>query len=144
MQGYLDWEQYAKEPSEYTAHRVHHQSMGASVKALSQAHVLLAADVVYDVKVVSLLARAVRRFLTSHDKVAIFATTLRNRDTFDAFENELLDQGILCKYIEREILERVPYVFPVYHVQPRSDIRISFMRLSKDKSVEAISSSVDE
>jgi hypothetical protein len=112
--------------------------METSVKALSQAHVLLAADVIYDVEVIASLARAVRRFLTSDDdKVAIFATTLRNRATFDAFENELLDQGILCKYIEGEILESVPYIFPVYHVQPRSDIRISFMQLSKEKSVDA-------
>lgn len=130
MQGYLDWEQYAKDPSEY---RAHHQSMKRSVEALSQAHVLLAADVIYDVEVITSLAWAIRQFLTSHDKVAIFATTLRNRATFDAFENELLDQGISCKYIEREILEKVPYIFPLYHVQPRSDIRISFMRLSKDK-----------
>lgn len=132
MQGYLDWEQYAKEPSEYKAHCIHQKSMETSVKALSRAHVLLAADVIYDVEVIASLARAVRRFLTSDDKVAIFATTLRNRATFDAFENELLDQGILCKYVEREILERVPYIFPVYHVQPRSDIRIGFMRLSKE------------
>lgn len=137
MQGYLDWENYAKGLSGCSAH---HHSMETTVKALSQAHVLLAADIVYDVKVIPSLARALRRFLTSHDKVAIFATTLRNRATFDAFENELLDQGILCKYVEREVLERVPYIFPVYHLQPRSDIHISFMRLSKDKSVDTISS----
>ena len=64
------------------------------------------------------------------EKVAIFATTLRNKETFDAFELHLSDQGIECEYVESEILESMPYIFPVYNVQPRSDVRICLMRLS--------------
>jgi hypothetical protein len=135
-QGYLDWEQYAKisNPSEHITRPVRREPMETSVKALTRAHVLLAADVIYDVQSIPCLVRTVRRFLRAREKIAIFATTMRNRASFDAFGKELLDQGISCNYVESEILERVPYIFPVYHVQPRSDVRICFMRGCQKKT----------
>lgn len=110
--------------------------MEVSAKALSQAQVLLAADVAYDVQVIPCLAKTVRRFLSSgeSDKVAIFATTLRNRATFNTFEQQLLKEGIECDFVDNESLEAMPYIFPIYNVQPRSDVRICFMRLSNGES----------
>jgi len=110
--------------------------MKASETALSQAQVLFAADVAYDIAVIPYLAQTVHRFLSfgDSDKVAIFATTLRNRTTFDAFEQHLYERGIACDYVESETLENMPYIFPVYNVQPRTDVRICFMRLRNENS----------
>lgn len=132
IQGYLDWEEYGCESeSPPTNNDSPSQSAQNSTDALSRAQILLAADVVYDFSVIPCLSRTVRRFLSSDpkEKVAIFATTIRNKRTFTEFEQCLLENGIICNYVESDSLERVPFVFPVYHVQPRSDVRICFMRL---------------
>ena len=110
-----------------------HGLIDASAAILSQAQVLLAADVVYDVQVIPCLVQTVRGVLSDggNGKVSIFATTLRNKETFNIFEKHLSQQGIECDFVRRETLESIPYTFPVYNVQPRSDIRICFMRLSE-------------
>mmetsp|Transcript_18767 Transcript_18767/g.33965 ORF Transcript_18767/g.33965 Transcript_18767/m.33965 type:complete len:100 (+) Transcript_18767:884-1183(+) len=99
---------------------------------MSEAQVLLGADIVYDVPVIPCLAQTIKGFLSTkeEEKIAIFATTLRKKDTFDAFELQMMKQGIECEYVESEMLESMPYTFPVYNVQPRSDVRICFMRAS--------------
>lgn len=128
----MDWEQYVEDENQ----GVWDEVMEASDAALVDAQVLLAADVAYDIQGIPSLVRTVRHFLSSgeREKVAIFATTLRNRKTFDAFEQHLFDQDISCDYVESEALESMQYVFPVYNVQPRSDVRICFMRLSSEVS----------
>lgn len=136
MQGYLDWEEYAAQWTLSTPDAESETEQASSNDALSNAQVLLAADVVYDMAMIPCLAQTVYRFLTSGEgttKVAIFATTLRNKKTFTAFEQHLGDHRIECDYVDSDILESMPYIFPVYNVQPRSDVRICFMRLAKGK-----------
>lgn len=89
---------------------------------------LLAADVVYDAYSVPMLGILVGRFLSGgRDRRAIFATTLRNRKTFDLFEAELLKHKIKCQYEETCTIANLPNFFPIYHVQPRTDTRICTM-----------------
>jgi predicted nicotinamide N-methyase len=96
---------------------------------LGSADLLIAADVVYAREVIPDLVTTVRKFLSSgSSKVALFATTHRNRQTFELFEQELERKGIICKYTSHSTLG---YVFPCYFNQPRSDVRICTMRLSE-------------
>ncbi len=96
---------------------------------LESADLLIAADVVYAVECIPDLVTTVRKFLSSgSSKVALFATTHRNRQTFELFEQELERKGIICQYTSHTTLE---YVFPCYFNQPRSDVRICTMRLSE-------------
>jgi hypothetical protein len=96
------------------------------------ATVLMAADVVYDVAAIPALVRMVHCFLrVKSQRRAIFATTLRNQDTFSLFETYLLqDDGVICDY--HETVDELPQTFPVYFVQRRHDIRICSMRLSTE------------
>ncbi len=101
---------------------------------LKSADLLIAADVVYARDVLPDLVTTVRKFLSSgsssspNDKVALFATTHRNRQTFELFEQELERKGIICQYKSHTTME---CVFPCYFNQPRSDVRICTMRLSE-------------
>ncbi|KAL7434884.1 hypothetical protein ACHAXM_004316 [Skeletonema potamos] len=96
------------------------------------ADVLIAADVVYTVEKIPDLVATVSKFLSSGNstnaKVALFATTFRNRFTFALFELELEKNRIKCDYKSQD---KVPYVFPCYFNQPRSDVRICTMTLSE-------------
>ncbi|KAL7449567.1 hypothetical protein ACHAWC_001623 [Mediolabrus comicus] len=100
---------------------------------LGSADLLIAADVVYSRECLPDLVTTVRKFLSSssssstNDKVALFATTHRNRQTFELFELELERKGIICQYTSHTM----EYVFPCYFNQPRSDVRICTMRLSE-------------
>jgi hypothetical protein len=98
------------------------------------AEVLVAADVAYDIDLNTALSKSVYRFLSGgEDRVAIFAMTLRNQYTFESFECDLKRLGIQCKYEDKEIVDNLPKIFPVYHVQPRSDVRIIKMSLTADE-----------
>jgi hypothetical protein len=104
--------------------------MDSTFQFFQIADVLLAADVVYDVDSVPILGTLVERFLSSgRGRNAIFATTLRNRKTFELFEAELLQHKITCRYEDTSTIARLPNFFPIYHVQPRGDIRICIMTL---------------
>lgn len=106
---------------------------------LESADLLIAADVVYSRDCIPDLVTTVREFLSSssssssssspNDKVALFATTHRNRQTFQLFETELKEKGIVCQYTLQTTME---YVFPCYFNQPRSDVRICTMKLSEE------------
>lgn len=110
-----------------------------SIQALSNADVILAADVVYDVHCLPDLVSTVCKFLSSpwettngnqngKEKLVIFATTFRNQTTFGLFEKELDKKGIICDYLS---MEDVPFVFPCYFRQPRSDVRLCTMKLKR-------------
>ncbi len=111
-----------------------HQSYQNSFTIASNADVLIAADVVYDRSVIPQLVQVVKSLLTSSssssknksEKVAIFATTFRNADTFALFENELekCDDDICCDYVDSDGIDKLPNIFPCYHQQPRSHVRI--------------------
>ena len=94
----------------------------------NSADVLIAADVVYTVECVPDLVATVSAFLSSgRARVALFATTYRNRSTFALFERELEKKRILCDYKSQEDM---PHVFPCYFNQPRSDVRICTMTIN--------------
>jgi len=94
------------------------------------ADVLIAADVVYTVECIPDLVATVSKFLSSGSStnVALFATTYRNRSTFALFETELEKKRIICDYKSQD---KMPYMFPCYFNQPRSDVRICTMTLSE-------------
>lgn len=101
---------------------------------MHDAEVLVAADVAYDIDLNTALSKSVYRFLSGgEDRVAIFAMTLRNQYTFESFECDLKRLGIQCKYEDKEIMDNLPKIFPVYHVQPRSDVRIIKMSLTANE-----------
>lgn len=141
--GYLEWDAYAfaDDPGEDIGgidnNRVIETQADSSV-ALTNAHVLLAADVAYDIEVLPSLAKVVRRFLASGpSKLAIIATTLRNKKTFDALESELKKNGISCDYVKTSDMLELPHIFPCYYlVQPRTDVRICLMTVATEKTNE--------
>ena len=101
----------------------------ASIKAISKADVLLAADVVYDVDFIPDLVSTVSKFLNQagNERIAIFATTYRNEKTFSIFERQLEKHQIVCVY--EHSLEHLPNIFPCYWNQSRSDVRVCTMRM---------------
>ncbi len=84
--GYLDWNAYGDESNQRPeAILPLDDRMLTSCKALSEADVLLAADVAYDSSVIGCLAKTVRTFLTVDSsggpKQVLFAKNLRNKQT---------------------------------------------------------------
>uniref|UniRef100_A0A7S1D5U4 Calmodulin-lysine N-methyltransferase n=1 Tax=Cyclophora tenuis TaxID=216820 RepID=A0A7S1D5U4_CYCTE len=95
------------------------------------ADVLLAADVVYDVSATKSLAKTVWRFLQDGtNRIAIFATTVRNRNTFHAFEEALNELGISKSYETQDNLASVPRFLPAFHLHPRSGMRVCSFTIS--------------
>jgi len=95
-----------------------------------RAQVLIAADVVYDRAVIPPLVSSVGRLLSeSSERIAIFATTYRNEETFALFEAELNQAGIKCNYAPRGTTEKMNYIFPCYVDSPREDVRICIMTM---------------
>ncbi len=127
---YLEWNSFAngQDPVLCSGSRFS-STHGESVSSLFNAEVLLAADVCYLVDVIPSLVQTVKLFLQEQPddekhKCAYFATTLRNKKTFDVFVEHLLKNGIFCKFLDQDKVEQLPNIFPSYYVQPRSDIRI--------------------
>ena len=93
----------------------------------------MAADVVYDTGAIGVLADTVRRFLSDkRGRTAVFATSVRNRATFDTFEEALEKRGVGRRYESEDTLGRIPQVFPIYHLHPRNGIRVCTMTLTTD------------
>lgn len=90
---------------------------------------MIAADVVYAVECIPDLVLTVEKFLSdgNEKKIALFATTHRNKNTFSLFEKELEKRHIICDYKSQDGL---PFIFPCYFNQPRSDVRICTMQLN--------------
>lgn len=96
--------------------------------------VIIAADVVYDRSVIPQLIQVVRNILSvSKQKIAIFATTYRNADTFALFQNEIerSNDHLVCNFIDSDVLESMPYIFPCYYRQPRSHVRICIISVKQ-------------
>ena len=129
-QSYLEWKSYADEQDPLDSGGQFSNSHSESLSALSNADVLLAADVCYLIDLIPCLVKTVKRFLqlqpnaSSVKKCAIFATTLRNKTTFDSFVDNLRNEGISCVFLHQSEIEQLPNIFPLYYVQPRSHIRI--------------------
>ena len=124
--GYLEWTECAENDNENIA-----METPTSVPfKLSEAQVLLAADVVYDVCQIPDLVRCVKVLLSSsRDAKAIFATPFRNEKTFDLFTNQLHNEGIVSQFVDNDVIADLPSIFPCYFSQPRSDIRICTMTI---------------
>lgn len=128
--GYLDWEQFADEGTPVDL------SLKYGAVRISDADVLLAADVVYDWKAIPDLVRTTRRLLLQPNAVAtsarkaIFATTYRNKETFDFFECELQKGGISCDYVPKEEIDSLDRIFPCYFIQAREEVRICTMSIA--------------
>lgn len=70
-----------------------------------------------------------RNDLRNHSKMVIFAITHRNKETFRLFENEIRDcHNIQCEFVPYSRLETMQFMFPCYFDQPRSDVRICFIK----------------
>lgn len=132
--GHLEWEEYADnmnddESSNEICAKVSsiHQPDPLSRSLARTSDVLIAADAVYDRSVIPPLISVVRQHLNDPSKVAIFATTFRNATTFALFEKEIQSKGITVKSASSDDLNKMPFIFPCYISQPRSDVRITFM-----------------
>ena len=135
-QGFLQWGDFSDYREIFVSRGSRASTNSRSIGALLDADVLLAADVVYDVDCIPDLVQTVNSFLSSgkpsEHKSALFATTYRNKNTFDLFEKELEKRGILCDYMSKQLQKELPNIFPSYFNQPRSDVRICTMTLSLD------------
>jgi predicted nicotinamide N-methyase len=133
--GYLDWSTYGDESSRQLEARLQLDDRPLpSYKALSEADVLIAADVAYDWSVIGCLVQIVRIFLTIDSsggpKLALFTTILRNKQTFELLERELANVGIRSRVLATgHACEQLPLTFPTKFVQPRSDIKICSLEL---------------
>lgn len=131
--GHLEWETFAKEylPRPKSSNDTLQENDVAvftdTLKAFSQAHVLIAADVVYDVSVIDHLVNVVRCFLRDSGKSnqVIFAITKRNKATFELFFDLLQECDITCKWIVKgEDCVAQKNIFECNLVQPFSDVQI--------------------
>ena len=63
------------------------------------------------------------------NRMAIFATTFRNAESFALFQREIenCSSEIGCTFIDSDALNSMPFIFPCYSVQPRSHVRICIM-----------------
>jgi hypothetical protein len=103
----------------------HSNSDVSTISAFENADIMIAADVVYAVECIPDLVSSVCKFLSSgFNKLALFATTHRNRITFSLFETELEKKKIVSQYMSQDSL---PCVFPCYFNQPRTDVRICIL-----------------
>jgi predicted nicotinamide N-methyase len=133
--GYLDWNAYGDESNRQPEARLPlDDRLLPSCKALSEAEVLLAADVAYDSSVISCLAQTIRTFLTVDSSVepkqVLLAKNLRNEQTSNLLETELTNVGIRSRVLATgHACEQLPLIFPTKFVQPRSDIRICSLEL---------------
>jgi len=140
--GYLEWSECAEEA-------VVLKQANPRLANLFDADILIAGDVCYDrndipdlVEVVRLMlemksehkegsstANAPDECLTDMERYAIFATTYRNAETFQVFQNALIKCNISCTFVEADTITNLPRVFPCYFNQRREEVRISILKL---------------
>lgn len=135
--GKLEWGSYSNMQNNESEINID-TSEHTSIQALSKANVLLAADVVYDIDCIPDLVSTVCKFLSQRkaadgddEAIAIFATTYRNKSTFNLFEEELEKQNVGCAYYDQSMIDDLPNIFPCYWNQPRTDVRICTMSLKQ-------------
>jgi Lysine methyltransferase len=119
--------------------------MISTICALDQADLLIAADVAYDQDDIPGLARTVHRFLSSSDcpgqnenvgtlprfrKMALFATAIRNQETFALLEKSLADLGVSSSVVASgRDCEALPRLVHTRFLQSRKDVRICSLEL---------------
>jgi predicted nicotinamide N-methyase len=154
---YLEWKEYgygrdrmgstegADETLSPTVQCCPDPRMITTIHALDQADLLIAADVAYDQDDILGLARTVHRFLTSSGcpsqnanvetpprfrKMALFATAIRNRETFALLEKSLADLGVFSSVVASgHDCEALPRLVHTRFLQSRKDVRICSLEL---------------
>ena len=117
--GYLEWDDYDTNEGERKN----------SSEMIERATVLLGADLAYDLDCIEPLARTIRRFLNSgssrEGRVALLATTIRNKTTFALLQEKLDSVGVNSRLeMTGRDCEALPVLFPLKFTQPRSDVAI--------------------
>jgi predicted nicotinamide N-methyase len=124
-EAYLDWDDYGAEE----APEIPRADLPIAL-AMEAGDILLAADVAYDRSVIPSLVRTVHRFLQPGRKVAIFATTRRNLETFRLLKDEIHSHGISSRVIATgHDCERLEMLFPKKFHQARKDVEIWALEL---------------
>lgn len=104
----------------------------ATYKAFSEADILFAADVIYDINAIDPLLQVVRYFLLGSplSKKAIFSSTKRNVTTFEFFLETIRKHGMTYTWIARnEECELLTKIFEGNYVQKRSDVQICLIEM---------------
>jgi predicted nicotinamide N-methyase len=122
---------------------VSEDEIAASYSAFQRADVMIAADVIYDTTVLDGLVRVVRKFLmmgsqtlpsdsiNNTEKVAFFAITQRNIESFNLFIQKVEVYGISCTWLaDGDDCDSLPSIVESTFSQPRKDVRIAQLALS--------------
>lgn len=99
---------------------------------LTEADVLIAADVIYDVAVIEDLVAVIKYFLLADpmEKEVILAITRRNLATFELFLQSLRSFDISSEWIaDGQDCNSLPKVFKCNFNQSRLDVRIASLKL---------------
>jgi predicted nicotinamide N-methyase len=125
QQGYLEWGAFGD--PEYVPSN---DDEKMSQQAFEGADVLIAADVIYDVKVIDSLVQVIHKFLANNhaNKEAILAVTKRNMKTFQLFLNSINKQGFVCECLVRDC-STLPKIFHCNFTQDRCDVLIARLTL---------------
>ena len=102
-------------------------------QAFSQADILIAADVCYDINAIDCLVNVVKKFLAESptSKQAIFATTKRNVATFEFFLETICKYGMKYTWLARNgDCESLQRIFEGNYTQKRFDIQICCIQIA--------------
>lgn len=135
LQSYLEWKEFV---NDYTLRKnaidgTSNESFDKTYRAFSEADILFAADVIYDITAIDDLIQVVRCFLTESptSKQAIFASTKRNVATFEFFLETIRRHDMKYTWIARnEECESLKRIFEGNYVQNRCDVQICRIEMS--------------
>jgi len=104
-----------------------------TLEAFSQADILIAADVIYDINAIDHLIKIVQCFLNKSpkSKQVIFACTKRNIVTFDYFLETIREYDMTYKWIAKgEVSAALKRSFEGHYIQKRSDVQICCIQMA--------------
>jgi hypothetical protein len=145
LQGHLDWVTFADSIDNHQAiGNGENQFSALTLQEFTNAQILIAADVLYDVNVIDSLVMVVKRFLSvttatttttttsekpserlvvQKEKLVILAVTRRNVTTFGLFLDVMEQHGIGYRYLATNCAEWPP-IFGCNFPQGRGDVQI--------------------
>jgi hypothetical protein len=107
------------------------RAKSSNMKEFTEADILIAADVTYDVSVIECLVTVIHAFLLSDpkEKEVILAITRRNLATFKVFLQHLKNYNIFLEWIlDGNDCKNLPKVFKSKFHQSRFDVRIASLK----------------
>eukprot|EP00980_Cylindrotheca_fusiformis_P009369 scaffold2047_cov129-Cylindrotheca_fusiformis.AAC.48 len=122
-QGYLEWSDFIKKVNDAKC---------SPTNTFTEADVLIAADVIYDVSVIDYLVAIIQNFLSvdRQEKEVILGVTQRNLATFNTFLETLRNYNISSEWIaDGNDCNNLPRIFNCKFNQSRSDVRIASLKL---------------